>query len=55
MPFFLKRLVLEHDTDTERMFRDRGEDRDIEFISCQGIVRKDVLMEQMKESNEPSN
>ena len=35
MPFYLKRLLLEHDTDTERMFRDRGEDRDIEFISCQ--------------------
>ncbi len=49
MPFFLKRLLLEHDTDTERMFRDRGEDRDIEFISCQGIVRKDELMNQMKD------
>ncbi len=49
MPFSLKRLLLEHDTDTERMFRDRGEDRDIEFISCQGIVRKDQLMGQMKE------
>ena len=31
------------------MFRDRGEDRDIEFISCQGIVKKDVLMKQMKQ------
>ncbi len=49
MPFFLKRLLLEHDTDTERMFRDRGQDRDIEFISCQGIVRKDELMQQMRE------
>ena len=49
MPFYLKRLLLEHDTDTERMFRDRGEDRDIEFISCQGIVRKEELMGQMKE------
>ncbi|WP_026525970.1 PEP/pyruvate-binding domain-containing protein [Butyrivibrio sp. MB2005] len=49
MPFFLKRLLLEHDTDTERMFRDRGEDRDIEFISCRGIVRKEELMAQMKE------
>lgn len=49
MPFYLKRLLLEHDTDTERMFRDRGEDRDIEFISCQGIVRKEELMAQMKE------
>ena len=49
MPFYLKRLLLEHDTDTERMFRDRGEDRDIQFISCQGIVRKEELMAQMKE------
>ena len=49
MPAFLKRLLLEHDTDTERMFRDRGEDRDIEFISCVGIVWKEKLMEQMKE------
>ena len=49
MPFFLKRLLLEHDTDTERMFRDRGEDRDIVFISCQGVVRKDELMDQMKQ------
>jgi hypothetical protein len=48
MPFFLKRLLLEHDTDTERMFRDRGDDRDIEFISCLGIVRKEELMSQMK-------
>ncbi len=49
MPFFLKRLLLEHDTDTERMFRDRGEDKDIQFISCQGIVRKDELMAHMKD------
>ena len=49
MPFYLKRLLLEHDTDTERMFRDRGEDRDIEFISCLGIVKKDALMTQMKD------
>jgi uncharacterized protein YeeX (DUF496 family) len=49
MPLFLKRLLLEHDTDTERMFRDRGEDRNIEFISCLGIVRKDMLMDQMRE------
>ena len=49
LTFPLKRLLLEHDTDTERMFRDRGQDRDIEFISCQGIVRKDKLMSQMKE------
>ena len=49
MPFYLKRLLLEHDTDTERMFRDRGQDRDVEFISCLGVVKKTELMEQMKD------
>ncbi len=48
MPGFLCRLLLEHDFDTERMFRDRGEDRDIEFISCLGLVKKEQLMEQMQ-------
>jgi hypothetical protein len=48
MPFFLKRLLLEHDWDTERMFSDRGESRDIQFISCLGIVKKEELMSQMK-------
>ncbi|ETP71891.1 phosphoenolpyruvate synthase/pyruvate phosphate dikinase [Lachnospiraceae bacterium JC7] len=49
MPAFLKKLLLEHDTETERMFRERGQDRDIMFISCQGIVKEASLMQQMKE------
>ncbi|MBR5975569.1 MAG: phosphoenolpyruvate synthase [Clostridiales bacterium] len=49
LPYFMKRLLFEHDYITERMFRERGQARDIEFVSCLGIVEKETLMEQMKE------
>ncbi len=49
LPAFLKKLLFEHDHDTERMYRDRGQSRDIEFVSCQGIVGKEALMQQMQE------
>ena len=49
LPDFMKRLLFEHDTITERMFRERGQARDIEFVSCQGIVDKEELMKQMQE------
>lgn len=48
LPAYLKRLLLEHDFEAERMFRDRGQDRDIEFISCQGLVRKEGLMKDLQ-------
>ena len=49
LPYFMKRLLFEHDYITERMFRERGQARDIEFVSCLGIVEKETLMEQMRE------
>lgn len=48
LPSYLKRLLFEHDFDTERIFRERGQSRDIEFVSCHGIVAKEDLMEQMQ-------
>ncbi len=48
LPAFMKKLLFEHDYDTERIFRERGQYREIEFVSCQGIVEKEDLMEQMK-------
>ncbi len=48
LPGYIRRVLLEHDFDTERMFRDRGEDRNIEFISCQGLVRKESLMKDLQ-------
>ncbi|MBO7565209.1 MAG: phosphoenolpyruvate synthase [Clostridiales bacterium] len=49
LPDFMKRLLFEHDYITERMFRERGMARDIEFVSCLGIVEKETLMKQMQE------
>ena len=48
LPGFMKRLLFEHDYDAERMFRERGQSRDIEFVSCQGIVDKETLMTEMR-------
>jgi hypothetical protein len=48
LPAFLKRLLFEHDYDAERIFRERGQSRDIEFVSCQGIVNKEILMDEMR-------
>ena len=49
MPYFLQRLLLEHDFDVERLFREQGHNRDIQFISCQGIVERAEIMAQMKD------
>ena len=49
MPFYLKKLLLEHDHDAENMFRERGQNRTVEFISCQGIVSKDIIMRNMRD------
>lgn len=49
MPFFLQRLLLEHDYEVEQRFRDQGRNRDVQFISCQGIVDKTEIMTQMKD------
>ena len=48
LPAYLKKLLFEHDFDTERIFRERGQSRDIEFVSCHGIVAKEDLMKQMQ-------
>ncbi len=49
MPAYLKNLLLEHDYDAERAFRERGQRREIEFISCQGIVAREKIMQQMRD------
>ncbi len=48
LPAYLKKLLFEHDFDTERIFWERGQSRDIEFVSCHGIVAKEDLMKQMQ-------
>lgn len=41
-------LLLEHDTEAERRFADRGQNRVIRFISCAGLVRRKDIMEDMR-------
>lgn len=48
LPSYLKRTLFEHDFDAERMFRDRGQSRDILFISCKGLVNNSELMSDMQ-------
>ena len=49
LPDYMKRLLFEHDLDAERMFRERGQSRTVEFVSCKGVVEKDDLMQEMRE------
>lgn len=39
MDKWYQRMVLEHDYDAERTFRERGQHREILFASCEGLVR----------------
>ncbi len=49
IPAYLKQLLLEHDSDAEYMFRERGQRRQILFVSCGGLVRNSALMRDMRE------
>ncbi|MCQ2511654.1 MAG: PEP/pyruvate-binding domain-containing protein, partial [Lachnospiraceae bacterium] len=49
LPYYLANILLEHDFEVENQFRERGINRWVRFISCIGLVKKQVLMEQMQE------
>lgn len=49
LPDWYLNLVCEHDYDTERLFFERGQLRNILFVSCQGIVKNKELMKMMKD------
>jgi len=44
LPDWYVNLVCEHDYDTERMFYERGQRRNVLFVSCDGIVKKRELI-----------
>ncbi|WP_026507898.1 PEP/pyruvate-binding domain-containing protein [Butyrivibrio sp. MC2013] len=48
LPMYLMNTLLEHDIDVENSLKERGIYRDIRFISCRGLVKKQVLMSQMQ-------
>ena len=49
VPFWLKNLLYEHDTEAEQVFYERGESRSIVFVSCLGLARKTDLMQFMQQ------
>ena len=49
IPRYAKRPVIEHDTEAERRFRERGRRREIVFVNCNGIVNNDKFISMMKE------
>ena len=49
IPRYAKRALVEHDHEAERMFRDRGQRREIVFVNCEGLVRNQEFVDEMKE------
>jgi len=49
IPRYSKRVLIEHDREAERMFRDRGQRREIVFVNCEGIVKNKEFIDVMKE------
>lgn len=49
LPDYLSNILLEHDYEIESNLRERGTYRPVRFISCQGLVKKQVLMENMQQ------
>ena len=49
IPKYSKRAVIEHDTDAERLFRERGQRREIVFVNCNGMVKNEKFIDMMRE------
>ena len=49
IPRYVKKVLVEHDREAERMFRDRGQRREIVFVNCEGIVKNHEFIDEMKE------
>ena len=44
IPPYVSKVLLEHDYEAERLFRERGQRRNVEYISCGGLVKNEELM-----------
>ena len=49
LPEYLANILLDHDFDAERSFRERGINRSVRFIACSGIVKNQILMKQIQD------
>ena len=48
IPRYSKKVLVEHDHEAERMFRDRGQRREIVFVNCEGLVKNQEFIADMK-------
>ena len=48
LPMYLINTLLEHDYEVEGSLKERGILRDVRFISCRGLVRKEEIMARMQ-------
>ena len=48
IPRYAKKVLVEHDREAERMFRDRGQRREIVFVNCEGMVKNSDFIDVMK-------
>ena len=48
VPRYAKNVLVEHDREAERMFRDRGQRREIVFVNCEGLVKNQEFIDDMK-------
>lgn len=49
LPDYLKKALLERDYDAERQYRERGHNRTIRFISCEGLVSHREMMQRLQD------
>jgi hypothetical protein len=49
LPRFLGNTLLEHDFEAEQRLREMGQDRQVRFISCRGLVSNRGMMRQLQE------
>ncbi|MDO4805118.1 MAG: PEP/pyruvate-binding domain-containing protein, partial [Lachnospiraceae bacterium] len=49
LPMYLKNVLLEHDYEVEQLYRERGQRRDVYFISCKGLVGRKDMMRNLQE------
>ena len=49
LPPYQRRLLYSHDTEAERDYRDRGQWKNILFVSCDGVVGNKALMSDMSD------
>ena len=48
IPMYSKKVLIEHDYESERIFRERGQRREIVFVNCQGLVKNSEFISVMK-------